>query len=210
MKLKQKLAAFLLAVTLISLPACGNKDTDKSSGPDSAGVSDITDTAKPVINNTELADEIPSAYLTPMNKLLSEWGSRKGSMSDPMIGARILMYDKTKDEVGFAILDIDGDGVDDMIVAPIDDFKKNAMVYDILTIKDGEAWHLANSLEATYHFMADGSFILRTPTEEKSYTFKRVTLNGADKPTETPITEAEAAKQYISTVELTPFSALEK
>ncbi len=200
MNIKKIIAAALLTAAVLTLSACKDKNPD------------VPDVPTPVINNenTAVTSEIPSAYLMPMKKLLAEWGIRKGSLSDPLIGARILMYEKTKDEVGYAILDIDGDGVEDMIVAPMDDFKTNGMVYDILTIKDGQAWHLANSLEATYHFMADGSFILRTPTEDKSYSFKRVTLNGAEKPTEVEITKEESAKYYISTVELTPFSALEK
>ena len=206
MKIKRTLAIILLAAMLTSLSACKDKT---SNVPNETNESDETITVNNNANS-ELASEIPVAYLEPMNKLLSEWGSREGSMSDPFIGARILMYEKTKDEVGFAVLDIDGDGTQDMIAAPIDDFKKNAMVYDILTIKDGEAWHLANSLQATYHLMDDGSFILRTPTEDNKYTFKKVTLNGWERPTETTISEPEAAKCVISQIELTPFSALEK
>ncbi|MBQ4602387.1 MAG: FG-GAP repeat protein [Clostridia bacterium] len=200
MKIKQMIAASLLAAAVLTLPACKDKTPKLPDDP----------TPSIVVNNNEASSAVPAEFLMPMRKLLSEWGIRKGSMSDPLIGARILMYEKTKDEVGYAVLDIDGDGVEDMIVAPMDDFKTNGMVYDILTIKDGQAWHLANSLQATYHFMADGSFILRTPTESGSFTFKRVTLNGADRPTEVEITKEESAKYYISTVELTPFSALEK
>ncbi|MBQ3182293.1 MAG: FG-GAP repeat protein [Clostridia bacterium] len=199
MKIKQMIAASLLAAAVLTLPACKDKTPKLPDDP----------TPSIVVNNNEASSAVPAEFLMPMRKLLSEWGIRKGSMSDPLIGARILMYEKTKDEVGYAVLDIDGDGVEDMIVAPMDDFKTNGMVYDILTIKDGQAWHLANSLQATYHFMADGSFILRTPTESGSFTFKRVTLNGADRPTEVEITKEESAKYYISTVELTPFSALE-
>ncbi|MBR5514813.1 MAG: hypothetical protein IKU52_01270 [Clostridia bacterium] len=200
MKLKQLPALILLAAMLLSLPSCKDKETVEVPKETQAVTNNI---------NTAVTSDIPSAYLIPMTKLLGEWGSRKGSMSDPLIGARILMYEKTKDEVGFAILDIDGNGVEEMIVAPIDDFKTNGMVYDVLTIKDSQALHLANSLEATYHFMNDGSFILRTP-ENNAYTFKRVTVNGVERPTEVEITEEEASKCIVSTVELTPFSALEK
>lgn len=201
MNVKSLIAASLLAASLFTLASC--KD-ETSAVPDDP-------TPSIVVNNNEASSKVPAEFLMPMRTLLSEWGSRKGSMSDPLIGARILMYEKTKDEVGYAVLDIDEDGVQDMIVAPMDDFKSNGMVYDILTIKDGSAFHLANSLQATYHFMADGSFILRTPTEDgKSYTFKRVTLNGTERPTEVEITKEESAKYYISTVELTPFSALEE
>ncbi len=200
MKIKQIIAASLIAASLLTLAACKDKSPDVPNDP----------TPSIVVNNNEASAQVPPEFLMPMRKLLSEWGMRSGSMSDPLIGARILMYEKTKDEVGYAVLDIDGDGVQDMIVAPMDDFKTNGMVYDILTIKDGQAWHLANSLQATYYFMDDGSFILKTPTEDKSFTFKRVTLNGADRPTEVEITKEESAKYYISTVELTPFSALEK
>ena len=206
MKIKHILAFVLLGAMLATLSACKEKVTETPEETQTVVNNNNNDDN----NNSELASQIPKAYLEPMNKLLNEWGSRKGSMSEPTIGARILMYEKTKDEVGFAILDIDGDGTEDLIIAPMDGFKTNAMVYDIVTIKDGKAWHLANSLQATYHFMADNSFILRSPTEEKTYTFKRVTLNGYERPTEVEITEEEAAKYYISTVELTPFSALEK
>ncbi len=205
MKIKQMIAASLLAAAVLTLPACKDKTPKLPS--------DI----KPVTPNSQLASEIPSAYLLQMNKLLSEWEVRKGSMSDPLIGTRLLMYNnqtktiKTKDEIGFMLIDLDGDGVEELITAPFDGFSENAMVYDILTVKDGTAFHLANSLVATYHLMADNSFILRTPTEDgKSYTFKRVTINGAERPTEVEITKEESAKYYISTAELTPFSALEK
>lgn len=200
MNIKQLIATSLLAAAVLTLPACKDKTPD------------VPDDPTPIINNnnTEVTSEIPSAYLMQMNKLLAEWGIRKGSMSDPLIGTRILMYEKTKDEVGYMLIDLDSDGTEELITAPFDGFKENAMVYDILTIKDGQAFHLANSLQATYHLMADNSFILRTPNEDKSFSFKRVTINGTEHPTEVEITKEESAKYYISTAELTPFSALEK
>ena len=213
MKIKFIICVLMSVIMLTSVTGCNKNKTvgddvpadtvNTTQGPkDTSDGSDVTTT--PSDNS-----EIPSAFLEPMKKLLAEWGIRKGSISDPLIGARILMYEKTKDEVGYAILDIDDNGVLDMIVAPMDGFAQNGLVYDILTIKDSEAFHLANSLQATYHFMDDGSFILRTPTEDGSYTFKRVTLNGDNKPTEVEITKEESAKYYISTVELIPFSSLE-
>lgn len=207
MKIKQIIAASLLAASLITLGACKGDDTPKVP----------TNTTPIVNNNTEVTADIPSAYLMQMNKLLSEWELREGSLSDPLIGTRLLMYDntkkavKTKDEIGYMLIDLDSDGTKELITAPIEGFKENAMVYDILTIKDGQALHLANSLEATYHLMTDNSFILRTPKADKSgFTFKRVTINGAERPTEKEITKEESATYYISTAELTPFSALEK
>lgn len=200
MKVKAFIAASLVAASVFTLASCKDKTPAVPDDP----------TPSIVVNNNEASSKVPSEYLMTMRKFLSEWGVRKGSLSDPLIGTRILMYEKTKDEVGYAVLDIDGDGVEELITAPMDDFKTNGMVYDILTVKDGQVWHLANSLEATYHFMADGSFILRTPTEDKSFTFKRVTLSGSERPTEVEITKEESAKYYISTVELTPFSALEE
>lgn len=205
MKIKQIIAAALLAASLLTLSACKDKPEETPDIP-------------PQVNaNTELTDGIPSAYVLPMMKLLSEWEVRQGSLSDPLIGTRLLMYDnvkkcvKTKDEIGYIIIDLDGDGVEELITAPIDGFKENAMVYDVLTVKDGQAFHLANSLQATYHLMADNSFILRTPKADKSgYTFKRVTVNGSEHPTEVEITKEESARYYISTAELTPFSTLEK
>ncbi|MBQ4561634.1 MAG: hypothetical protein IJA55_04825 [Clostridia bacterium] len=205
MNIKQLIAASLLAAAVLTLPSCKDKTSDVPKDP------------APIINNnTAVSSEIPSAYLMQMNKLLNEWELREGSMSDPLIGTRLLMYDnvkkcvKTKDEVGYMLIDLDGDGTEELITAPLDGFKENAMVYDILTIKDGQAFHLANSLQATYHLMADNSFILRTPNEDKSFSFKRVTINGTERPTEVEITKEESAKYYISTAELTPFSALEK
>ena len=200
MNIKRMIAASLLWASVLTLASCKDETPTVPDDP----------TPSIVVNNNEASSKVPAEYLMPMRTLLSEWGSREGSMSDPLIGTRILMYEKTKDEVGYAVLDIDGDGTDDMITAPMDDFKTNGMVYDILTVKDGQVWHLANSLQATYHFMADGSFILKSPTESGSYTFKRVTLNGSERPTEVEITKEESATYYISTVELTPFSALEE
>ncbi len=206
MNVKSLIAASLLAASLITLSACKGDDTPK-----------VPTNTTPIVNNTEVTSDIPTAYLMQMNKLLSEWELREGSMSDPLIGTRLLMYDntkkavKTKDEIGFLLIDLDGDGTEELITAPIDGFTSNAMVYDILTIKDGTAFHLANSLEATYHLMADNSFILRTPNADKTaFTFKRVTINGSERPTEIEITKEESAKYYISVAELTPFSALEK
>lgn len=210
MKTKQILAVTLLTA-LITLSGCGNNDTDSPKTATPARTVETSESVPKSVNiNTAVSNEIPSEYIEPMRSLLSEWGQRKGSMSDPFIGARILMYEKTKDEVGFAVLDLDGDGNLDMIAAPIDDFKTNAMVYDILTTKDGKAWHLANSLQATYHLMSDGTFILRSPNADGTVGFKRVTINGTERPIEVPISEAEAAKCAISLIELTPFSSLEE
>ncbi len=202
MKTIRILCLLMISVMLISATACQKQVEKPSVTPDVPNTSEA-----PVVNENS---DVPAAFLEPMKKLLSEWGIRKGSLSDPLIGSRILMYEKTKDEVGYAILDIDDNGVDDMIVAPFDGFAENGLVYDILTIKDNKAYHLANSLQATYHFMDDGSFILRTPKEDKTFTFKLVTIDGDKRPIEVEITKEEAAKYYVSTVELTPFSELEK
>lgn len=206
MKFKQIISAVLIAASLLTLAACKEKTPDQPSDP------------KPITPNTEVTSDIPSPYAMQMSKLLSEWEVRRGSMSDPLIGTRLLMYNnqtktiKTKDEIGFLLIDLDGNGTEELITAPFDGFAENAMVYDIVTInEEGKIWHLANSLVATYHLMADNSFILRTPLEDKSgFTFKRVTINGSERPVETDITKEEAATYYISTATLTPFSALEK
>ncbi len=200
--MKRIIATVLLAVMLITLAACKKEPADPT----------------PTTPNTDITADIPDVYSAELTRLLSLWESRPGSMGDPPIGTRLLMYDNvnkcvvSRDEIGFMLIDLDGNGVEELITAPIASFAENALVYDILTInEEGKVWHLANSLVATYHLMADNSFILRTPTEDgNSYTFKRVTVNGSEQPTEVEITKEEAAKCYISVAELTPFSALEK
>ena len=202
MNIKRIIAAVILAAMLITLAACKKETTDPT----------------PINPNSEAMADIPAPYSIRIAQLLSEWELREGSMSDPLIGTRLLMYDNvkkcvvSKDEIGFMLIDLDGNGVEELITAPIKEFSENAMVYDIVTInEEGQIWHLANSLVATYHLMADNSFILRTPSEDgKSYSFKQVTINGSSQPTEVAITKEEAAKCYISAAELTPFSALEK
>lgn len=201
MKIRALICILLAAVMLLSMSACAqNKPTETPAD-------ETNDNADTVVK-TDL--DIPKEYLEPMTKLLSEWGIRKGSMSDPLIGTRILMYEKTKDEVGFVLVDLDGNGIKELITAPFDGYKENGLVYDILTVKDGKAWHLANSLQATYHLCDDNTFILRTPQQDKSFTFKNVVVIGDERPIETSITKDEAAQFVLSTLELTPFSALEK
>ena len=197
MKLRSALSILLASLMLVTTVACSDKESD---------------TKSPETNNTAVKNDtdIPDAYYEPMAKLLSEWGIRKGAMSDPLIGTRILMYEKTKDEIGYMLVDLDGNGVDELVTAPFDEYTSNGMVYDILTIKDGKAFHLANSLQATYHLCEDNTFILRTPTADKSFTFKTVEIDGTNRPIETEITKEESSTRVLSTIKLTPFSALEK
>ncbi len=204
MKIKAILCLMLTLVMLITVVGCGEKETsDNTPTPD---------TTNNTPDNTDIKTDldIPKEYLEPMTELLGAWGVRKGSLSDPLIGTKILMYEKTKDEVGFMLVDLDGNGIKELITAPFDGYKENGLVYDILTIKDGKAFHLANSLQATYHFCDDNTFILRKPKEDKSFTFKSVVVIGDERPIETEITKEEAAAFVLSTIELTPFSALEK
>lgn len=200
--------SFMLLTTLIT-GLCACNDSQKMPDPNDVKIQ----TPQALVQS-----DVPEAYQEPIAKLLSGWEVREGSLSDPLIGTRLLMYDnttktiKSKDEIGYMIIDLDGNGINELITAPIAGFTENALVYDILTIDEsGKVFHLANSLEATYHLMADNSFILRTPKADKSgYSFKRVTVNGTERPTEVEITKEESAKYYISTAELTPFSTLEK
>lgn len=203
MKIRAILCMLLAFIMLISMTAC--KQTTK---PSDTTADDTNETVDTVIK-TDL--DIPEEYLKPMKDILDTWGVRKGSLSDPLIGTKILMYEKTKDEVGFILEDLDGNGIKELITAPFDEYASNGMVYDILTIKDGKAFHLANSLKATYHFCDDNTFILRTPNEDgTSYTFKNVVVIGDERPIETPITKEESAEFVLSTLKLTPFSALEQ
>lgn len=206
MKIKAILCLMITLVMLITVVGCGESESS-----DNTPTPETTNTNK-TENNIKVENDlgIPEEYLKPMTDLLGSWGIRKGSMSDPLIGTKILMYEKTKDEVGFMLVDLDGNGIKELITAPFDGYKENGLVYDILTIKDGKAFHLANSLQATYHFCDDNTFILRTPNEDKSFSFKNVVIIGDQRPIETEITKEEAAKFVLSTIELTAFSELEK
>lgn len=206
MKFKSVLSAIIASAMLVSMAGCSDNGK-KNNTQKPANMPDPSDKISVEINKDL---DIPDEYLEPMSKLLSEWGIRKGSLSDPLIGTRILMYEKTKDEVGFLLADLDGNGINELITAPFDGYKENGLVYDILTIKDGKAFHLANSLQATYHFCDDYTFVLRIPQEDKSFKFKNVVIIGDEKPIETDITKEEAATFVLATNELTPFSALEK
>lgn len=212
MKIKAILSLALILAMLFTAVACNSDETGSDAPvPDdptpNTSTSDTPSTDTPNIN-TEL--DIPDEYLKIMTDLLNTWGVRKGSLSDPLIGTKMLMYEKTKDEVGFILEDLDGNGIKELITAPFDEYASNGMVYDIVTIKDGKAFHLANSLEATYHFCDDNTFILRKPNADKTYSFKNVVIIGDEKPIETDITKEESATYVLSQIKLTPFSALEK
>ncbi len=101
--------------------------------------------------------ELPSAYKEIIDLLINEkmsWSS--GSIPGLPEVSELYRYCNDLSDVGYALLDIEGDGSDELIIGggSEDDFD----IFDIYTLKDNKAVHLVDSSERNmYYVVNDGS-----------------------------------------------------
>ncbi|MBR3971948.1 MAG: hypothetical protein IKJ83_03585, partial [Ruminococcus sp.] len=85
------------------------------------------------------------------------WNHEDGSSAIPDFPHASYMYYRHGDlsEVGFALIDLDKNGVDELVISAVD----GAFVYDVYTILDGDTVHLFSSGERYSHILYEEGFI---------------------------------------------------
>lgn len=130
----------------------------------------LTYTTKPSAEETASAENgaIPQAYGDVLEKYVTavneRWGGERCSQEDISI---ILRDIESLDSLGYALLDLDVNGVEELILACDDE---SQTVLDLYTLVDGELVHVLSGWERNSYFLRDGNLIFNIGTESGSCT----------------------------------------
>lgn len=62
-------------------------------------------------------------------------------------------------EIGYALMDLDGDGTSELLISPIASAARDGMIYDLYSVVNGKAVHLASSGERDWYYLAAGNTV---------------------------------------------------
>lgn len=119
-------------------------------------------------NSAETDDGMHAAYQEILNKytraIAEGWGGERCSQEDISI---ILRDIESLDSLGYALMDLDVNGVEELILACDDE---SQTVLDLYTLVDGELVHVLSGWERNSYFLRDGNLIFNIGTESGSCT----------------------------------------
>lgn len=155
----------LLAMTTIFvLSSCDESVIDKKSETTadtqfSAATDETTaDSTAPETEELPTEDEIPEAYDKIISAIIANypWNNEDSPLSSKVQGLSYMyIRHDSLSEVGFSLLDLDGNGQNELIISGID----APFIYDLYTIKDGEAVQLFSSGERYAHFLYKDGYV---------------------------------------------------
>lgn len=147
----KKLITFLLILCmLLSISACADKEgtAPETSTPETNAPSAETDPVETEAD-TENDVSIDAAYAQQIEKyytaISGQWD--EGAYFDNEMSALAAYYydGNALDNVGYTLMDLDGDNSDELIIGAIMNSEKSPLIFEIWTLKDGEAVMLAQS-----------------------------------------------------------------
>lgn len=126
-------------------------------------------------NSAQTEDGMPVAYRELLNKytcaITEGWGAEQYMQEDMSI---ILRDIRSLNSLGYAIIDLDGNGVEELILA-LDD--ESQTILDLYTLTEGEAVHVLSGWERISYFLKEDGLILNIGTESAfctNYMFYRL------------------------------------
>ena len=146
--MKQTLCILLCLVLIVSLSACFDNISSNESVTDNS----TAPNQKPTDSST-----LPNEYATIINNIINAYPWNDDDMNMvPENPELSYMYRQNSElsEVGFALIDLDGNGQEELIISDPSKF-----VYDLYTISNGKAVHLFDSGERFYYVLRENGFV---------------------------------------------------
>lgn len=176
----KKLSVLLLIFAmLLSLAACGSNSSAPTTAPETVPVTEApTETAQteaptevPVVTAKPLYGEILDGYF---DALLQGFGPQE--YMDRGLNYLVGMVGDV-DKVGYAMDDVDGDGVSELMIGSVDE----GLIYAMYTVKDGQETQIIDAMErSTYQLTSDGLILNRGTNGAASYGYNLYRLeNGS-------------------------------
>lgn len=176
----KKLSALLLIFAmLLSLAACGSNPSAPTTAPETVPVTEAptepaqteAPTEVPVVTAKPLYGEILDGYF---DALLQGFGPQE--YMDRGLNYLVGIVGDV-DKVGYAMDDVDGDGVSELMVGSVDE----GLIYAMYTVKDGQETQIIDAMErSTYQLTSDGLILNRGSNSAASYGYNLYRLeNGS-------------------------------
>lgn len=176
----KKLSVLLLIFAmLLSLAACGSNPSAPTTAPETVPVTEAptepaqteAPTEVPVVTAKPLYGEILDGYF---DALLQGFGPQE--YMDRGLNYLVGMVGDV-DKVGYAMDDVDGDGVSELMVGSVDE----GLIYAMYTVKDGQETQIIDAMErSTYQLTSDGLILNRGSNSAASYGYNLYRLeNGS-------------------------------
>lgn len=176
----KKLSVLLLIFAmLLSLAACGSNPSAPTTAPETVPVTEAptepaqteAPTEVPVVTAKPLYGEILDGYF---DALLQGFGPQE--YMDRGLNYLVGMVGDV-DKVGYAMDDVDGDGVSELMVGSVDE----GLIYAMYTVKDGQETQIIDAMErSTYQLTSDGLILNRGTNGAASYGYNLYRLeNGS-------------------------------
>lgn len=103
--------------------------------------------------------EMPDKYRTILDDLVDAFPWKISDefkpLTDDFIYSHMYMTHNELSEIGYAVLDLDGDGQEELAIAPIG----SSTVYDLYTMRDDEVLHLFSSGERYTHTLCEEGYV---------------------------------------------------
>lgn len=148
------LTAAAVLLTLCIFCACGNPQNAPAATGDSAALTEptaapVVDTEPEVTENNTPADSVDTAYAQQIERYytaVSEQWNEGAYFENEMSALASYYYEgNALDNVGYALMDLNGDESDELVIGAILGADKDPIVFEIWTLKDGEPVMLAQS-----------------------------------------------------------------
>lgn len=176
----KKLSVLLLIFAmLLSLAACGSNSSAPTTAPETVPVTEAptepaqteAPTEVPVVTAKPLYGEILDGYF---DALLQGFGPQE--YMDRGLNYLVGMVGDV-DKVGYAMDDVDGDGVSELMIGSVDE----GLIYAMYTVKDGQETQIIDAMErSTYQLTSDGLILNRGTNGAASYGYNLYRLeNGS-------------------------------
>lgn len=169
----KKVFSVIIAVALLcTLSACSLRSITESVMSTPAPTetmpeptAELTPEPTPEPTSEPTPEPVSSPYKAILDRyylaLSENWGP--GAMSENGINYMLSMYGGSDPcaAVGYCITDLDGDGLDELIIGNIgdDEFVTN-MIYDLYTLVDGEPVLSLSATERNRYYMCDNGFFI--------------------------------------------------
>ena len=148
----------LLFCVLLCLTACAPSGLQEQSVSDSVPTTETTTAPTQEATQPLEGAAIPEAYGQILSNIIRAypWNDDEGDLV-PEQPELSYMYRWNTDlaEVGFALMDLDGNGTEELILGWID----NDFVYDVYTISEGQAVHILAGHERNSYFLCENAMI---------------------------------------------------